>query len=70
MAAWHDGARNAYRPDGGYTLDIRDVDASGTIEAGYRNTQPIQVSKAEAFQEGATTEVFRRRLEIKYPFQA
>ena len=35
------------RPDGGYVLEIRDVDAGGTIEAAYLNPRPINVARAK-----------------------
>jgi len=52
------------RPDGGYILDIRDVDARGQIEAAYRNPRPITVARAEATQDGATLHVF---VELRAP---
>jgi uncharacterized protein (DUF2147 family) len=55
------------RPDGGYVIDIRDVDASGKLDAGYFNPRPINVSKAEASQEGDTTKVFIELRDVNYP---
>ena len=53
------------RPDGGgYILDIRDVDARGTIEAEYLNPQPIPVARAEATRDGSTVNVF---VELRAP---
>ena len=46
------------RPDGGYVVDLRDVDASGTIEAVYRNPHPIHIARAEATRDGAARQVF------------
>jgi hypothetical protein len=46
------------RPDGGYILDIRDIDTSGKIEAVYLNPRPIHVARAEASGDGATLQVF------------
>jgi hypothetical protein len=46
------------RPDGGYILDIRDVEASGKIDAVYLNPRPITVARAEATRDGATLHVF------------
>jgi hypothetical protein len=46
------------RPDGGYILDIRDVEASGKIDVVYRNPRPIHVARAEASGAGATRQVF------------
>lgn len=42
------------RPDGGYILDIRDVDTRGTIEAVYLNPRPIPVTRAEATHDRST----------------
>jgi hypothetical protein len=52
------------RPDGGYILEIRDVDASGTIEAVYLNPRPINVARAEATRDGSTMQVF---VELRAP---
>jgi hypothetical protein len=52
------------RPDGGYVLDIRDVDASGKIDAVYLNPRPIHVARAEATGDGATLQVF---VELRAP---
>jgi hypothetical protein len=45
------------RPDGGYILDIWDIDASGKIEAVYLNPRPIHVARAEATGDGTTLKV-------------
>jgi uncharacterized protein (DUF2147 family) len=55
------------RPDGGYVIDIRDVDASGKMAAGYFNPRPINVAKAEASREGDTTKVFIELRDVNYP---
>ena len=55
------------RPDGGYVIDIRDVDASGKMAAGYFNPRPINVSQAEASREGDTTKVFIELRDMNYP---
>jgi len=52
------------RPDGGYILDIRDVDANGKIEAVYLNPRPINIARAEATGDGATPQVF---VELRAP---
>ena len=46
------------RPDGGYVVEVGDIDASGHIVAAYFNPRPINVSRAEASQEGGETKVF------------
>jgi len=52
------------RPDGGYILEIREIDASGKMDAGYFNPQPIHIARAEAAQEGTTLKVF---VELRAP---
>jgi hypothetical protein len=52
------------RPDGGYILDIRDVGASGTIEAVYLNSRPIPVARADVTRDGSTLQVF---VELRAP---
>jgi uncharacterized protein (DUF2147 family) len=47
-----------YRPDGGYIIHIKSIDADGTMEAAYFNPNPVPVSKAEAVREGETVKVF------------
>lgn len=42
------------RPDGGYTLYIRAVDAGGRIEASYANPRPLPFAKAQAALDGTT----------------
>ena len=55
------------RPDGGYVLEIRAVDASGKIDAAYRNPNPINVAKAEATRDGSTLKVFVELRAPNYP---
>jgi hypothetical protein len=55
------------RPDGGYILDIGEIDGDGKMVAGYFNPRPINVSRAEAMQEGSTTKVFVELRDINYP---
>jgi hypothetical protein len=46
------------RPDGGYTINIRGVDAAGRIDAAYANPNPLPFSKAEARRDGNTLRIF------------
>lgn len=46
------------RPDGGYVVSIRGVDASGRLDAGYQNPNPLPFAKAEASRDGTATKVF------------
>jgi hypothetical protein len=55
------------RLDGGYVIDIRDVDARGKMAAGYFNPRPINVSQAEASREGDTTKVSIELRDVNYP---
>ena len=55
------------RPDGGYVIEIREIDAAGKLNAAYFNPQPIKVAKAEASQEGGTIKVFLELRDVGYP---
>jgi len=55
------------RPDGGYVIEIRSVDAYGTAEAAYFNPQPINVSKAEISDEGTALKLFVELWDTNYP---
>jgi hypothetical protein len=55
------------RPDGGYVIDISEIDASGKMVARYYNPRPINVARAEASQEGTKTKVFIELRDINYP---
>ena len=46
------------RRDGGYTIVIKSVDPSGTIDATYSNPKPIGVSKAEVSADAGALNVF------------
>ena len=55
------------RPDGGYILEIKAVDASGKIDAVYLNPKPINVAKAEATRDGSKLNVFVELRAPNYP---
>ena len=55
------------RPDGGYILDLRSVDAEGKVDAGYFNPSPINVSGARAYTESGATRVFVELRDVNYP---
>jgi hypothetical protein len=55
------------RPDGGYVLEIRAVEASGKIDAAYLNPKPINIAKAEATRDGSTLKVFVELRAPNYP---
>jgi hypothetical protein len=46
------------RPDGGYVIAIRGVDASGKIDAAYANPRPLPFARAEGAREGQTIKLF------------
>jgi len=55
------------RPDGGYVIELRDVDATGKLNAAYFNPQPIKVSRAEASRDGGMFKVFIELRDVGYP---
>jgi hypothetical protein len=55
------------RNDGGYVLDIRNVDPGGKLTAGYFNPRPINVARAEASQDGGAVRVFIELRDVNYP---
>ena len=54
------------RPDGGYVLEIRKVDADGKMEASYFNPSPINVSRALAYSESGQIKVFVELTGVNY----
>lgn len=52
------------RTDGGYVIEVRNVDAGGRMQAAYYNPNPINVSRAEAARSGAAVTVF---IELRAP---
>jgi hypothetical protein len=55
------------RPDGGYVIEIRSVHADGTLDAGYYNPRPINVSRATATPQGDAIQVFVELYDEGYP---
>ena len=56
------------RPDGGYVLNIRSVDAaSGRLDLEYLNPRPIHVAQAEAKEAGGKVTVFVELQDVGYP---
>jgi hypothetical protein len=45
------------RPDGGYVVDIRAIDAEGKLDAGYFNPRPLPFATALAWRDGGTLKV-------------
>jgi hypothetical protein len=46
------------RPDGGYVINIRGVDAEGRLDAAYANPNPLPFARAEAARDGKTLKLF------------
>ena len=46
------------RPDGGYTIAIKNIGPNGALEATYFNPNQLPFAKAQATQEGAALRVF------------
>jgi hypothetical protein len=55
------------RPDGGYILEIRNVEPGGKMDAGYFNPRPINVAKSEASYDGQTVKIFIELRDVNYP---
>jgi hypothetical protein len=55
------------RPDGGYVLDIKSVNAEGGIDIAYLNPNPIHVSKAQASIKAGKLELFIELRDTNYP---
>ncbi len=55
------------RPDGGYVLEIKSVDASGTMQAAYFNPNPINVSRAAALYKDGAAKVIVELRDVNYP---
>ena len=45
------------RPDGGYVITIRNIDADGKLDAGYANPNALPFAKADASRDGKTIKV-------------
>ncbi len=55
------------RPDGGYVLEFKSIDAAGQIQAAYFNPSPIHVSKALVIKEGTDLKIFVELNDRNYP---
>jgi hypothetical protein len=55
------------RPDGGYIIEIRNLDANGLAEAGYFNPRPIHVSQAVVTRKNDALELFMELRDTGYP---
>lgn len=55
------------RPDGGYILEFRGLDAVGDLEAAYFNPRPINVSQAQVIRGSRGLHVFVELRDQNYP---
>ena len=55
------------RPDGGYVIEIRGIDAAGRIDTGYFNPRPINVARADASRDTDGLKVFIELQDVGYP---
>lgn len=55
------------RPDGGYVLEVRSVDANGRVEAAYYNPRPIHVGTAHASHTNQAVQLFVELRDVNYP---
>ena len=55
------------RPDGGYVLELRDVQSDGTLKAAYFNPRPINVGTAEWRRTDDRIQVFVELQDVNYP---
>jgi hypothetical protein len=55
------------RPDGGYVIDIRHVDADGKLQAAYFNPRPIHVSQARVTKAQKKPQIFVELRDVGYP---
>jgi len=55
------------RTDGGYIIEIRNVDSNGVLEVAYFNPRPIHVSQARLAFENKEPQVFIELRDVGYP---
>lgn len=55
------------RPDGNYVMEVKRVDADGTVEAAYHNPRPIRVYAAKALIEDGATKLLVELRDVGYP---
>lgn len=55
------------RPDGGYVIDIRNVDADGKLQVAYFNPRPIHVSQARVTKAQEKPQIFVELRDVGYP---
>ena len=55
------------RPDGGYIVEIKGVEASGKLDVAYFNPNPINVSRAAAWRDKGTAKLVVELRDVNYP---
>jgi hypothetical protein len=55
------------RPDGGYVIEIREIDNCGKMVTAYFNPRPINVSRTEASREEGIIKIFIELRDANYP---
>jgi hypothetical protein len=55
------------RPDGGYVIEVGNVQPEGRLEAAYFNPRPIKVSRAEWHRSNYELHVFVELRDVNYP---
>ena len=55
------------RPDGGYIIEIRNVESNGQMQVAYFNPRPINVSQARLTFENKEPQVFIELRDVGYP---
>ena len=55
------------RPDGEYVIEIKSIEGNGEMRAGYFNPRPINVARAEAFQQDGKVKMYLELRDAGYP---
>lgn len=55
------------RPDGGYVLELSDINKDGSLKAAYFNPRPINVSRAELLLKKGKMSIFIKLRDVNYP---
>jgi hypothetical protein len=55
------------RPDGGYVMEIKGVDAEGTVDLSYLNPRPINVGRAVVSNDAAQVSLTVVLRDVNYP---
>jgi hypothetical protein len=58
---------NWIRPDGGYIINIRDINSDGRVQAEYYNPNPINVAQAKIAFKGNKVKLFLELRDAGYP---